>query len=94
MGDLGSFSAAQRHSLSEEIHFLIPVEGFNEISLKKKKKLKMQKRCDVLGRERWERRRLDTLTWTRRWNAANKRANDTVKHSKRAIPNAREKNGI
>lgn len=54
----------------------------------------MQKRCDVLGRERWERRRLDTLTWTRRWNAANKRANDTVKHSKRAIPNAREKNGI
>lgn len=87
MGDLGSFSAAQRHS--EEIHFLIPVEGFNEIS-----KLKMQKRCDVLGRERWERRRLDTLTRTRRWNAANKRANDTVKHSKRAIPNAREKNGI
>lgn len=54
----------------------------------------MQKRCDVLGRERRERRRLDTLTRTRRWNAANKRANDTVKHSKRAIPNAREKNGI
>lgn len=59
--------------------------------LKKSVQLKTQRRCDVFGCERRERRRLDTLMWTRRWNAANKRANDTVKHSKRAIQNAQEK---